>query len=311
MIDELLNCLANNGNEDKFVGLLEELFSLEDHLPYMDKLVNAISTGESVYKAIEESTTDRLEFLTNINFLGSEIVNVELTHSLPTDTTLLNLSTERYDLLLVNPLMINSSMSCLFEMIKNKAASNQELFSYIVDGILLPIDYSEFYDDEDDIKVNESTKAMDETTQVADIPVNDAEIQINVLKSDKDGYRKTKINESALLPKDVIYSVVNTYNQAPILGVVVDYNKESGIAYLKDTGLVSKLNDEYLAKFIRDTVLSGMSSDGKDSVELPNQQASDNKAYFKTFDAARKFLQNNKINSKIYGSEEGFYVVVD
>ena len=131
------------------------------------------------------------------------------------------------------------------------------------------------------------------------------------MKSDKDGYRKTKINESVLQPKDVIYDVVNAYNQAPVLGVVVDYNKESGIAYLKDTGLVSKLNDEYLAKFIRDTVLSGMSSDGKDSTKVPEQNLSGNKAYFKTFDAARKFLQNNKINSKIYGCEEGFYIIVD
>lgn len=68
MIEELLNCLANNGNEDKFVGLLEELFELEDHPPYMDKLVNAISTGESIYKAIEESSLDRVTFLTDINF---------------------------------------------------------------------------------------------------------------------------------------------------------------------------------------------------------------------------------------------------
>lgn len=195
-------------------------------------------------------------------------------------------------------------------MIKGGAVTTKELFSYIVDGILLPIDYSEF--DYEDDQLNESTgENIDETTQVSDIPVNDAEIQINVLKSDKDGYRKTKINESVLQPKDVIYDVVNAYNQAPVLGVVVDYNKESGIAYLKDTGLVSKLNDEYLAKFIRYTVLSGMSSDGKDATELPKQSSSGNKAYFKTFDAARKFLQNNKVNSKIYGCEEGFYIIVD
>lgn len=310
MIEELLNCLANNGNEDKFVGLLEELFELEDHPPYMDKLVNAISTGESIYKAIEESSLDRVTFLTDIGFLGSEISDVELKHNLTTDTTLLSVSTYKYELLLVTPLMLNSSLTTMFEMIKDGAVTTKELFSYIVDGILLPIDYSE-YDYEDD-QLNESTEEnIDETTQVSDIPVNDAEIQINVLKSDKDGYRKTKINESVLQPKDVIYDVVNAYNQAPVLGVVVDYNKESGIAYLKDTGLVSKLNDEYLAKFIRDTVLSGMSSDGKDSTKVPEQNLSGNKAYFKTFDAARKFLQNNKINSKIYGCEEGFYIIVD
>lgn len=310
MIEELLNCLANNGNEDKFVGLLEELFELEDHPPYMDKLVNAISTGESIYKAIEESSLDRVTFLTDIGFLGSEISDVELKHNLTTDTTLLSVSTYKYELLLVTPLMLNSSLTTMFEMIKDGAVTAKELFSYIVDGILLPIDYSE-YDYEDD-QLNESTEEnIDETTQVSDIPVNDAEIQINVLKSDKDGYRKTKINESVLQPKDVIYDVVNAYNQAPVLGVVVDYNKESGIAYLKDTGLVSKLNDEYLAKFIRDTVLSGMSSDGKDSTKVPDQNLSGNKAYFKTFDAARKFLQNNKINSKIYGCEEGFYIIVD
>lgn len=310
MIEELLNCLANNGNEDKFVGLLEELFELEDHPPYMDKLVNAISTGESIYKAIEESSLDRVTFLTDIGFLGSEISDVELKHNLTTDTTLLSVSTYKYELLLVTPLMLNSSLTTMFEMIKDGAVTTKELFSYIVDGILLPIDYSE-YDYEDD-QFNESTEEnIDETTQVSDIPVNDAEIQINVLKSDKDGYRKTKINESVLQPKDVIYDVVNAYNQAPVLGVVVDYNKESGIAYLKDTGLVSKLNDEYLAKFIRDTVLSGMSSDGKDSTKVPEQNLSGNKAYFKTFDAARKFLQNNKINSKIYGCEEGFYIIVD
>lgn len=310
MIEELLNCLANNGNEDKFVGLLEELFELEDHPPYMDKLVNAISTGESIYKAIEESSLDRVTFLTDIGFLGSEISDVELKHNLTTDTTLLSVSTYKYELLLVTPLMLNSSLTTMFEMIKDGAVTAKELFSYIVDGILLPIDYSE-YDYEDD-QLNESTEEnIDETTQVSDIPVNDAEIQINVLKSDKDGYRKTKINESVLQPKDVIYDVVNAYNQAPVLGVVVDYNKESGIAYLKDTGLVSKLNDEYLAKFIRDTVLSGMSSDGKDSTKVPEQNLSGNKAYFKTFDAARKFLQNNKINSKIYGCEEGFYIIVD
>lgn len=310
MIEELLNCLANNGNEDKFVGLLEELFELEDHPPYMDKLVNAISTGESIYKAIEESSLDRVTFLTDIGFLGSEISDVELKHNLTTDTTLLSVSTYKYELLLVTPLMLNSSLTTMFEMIKDGAVTTKELFSYIVDGILLPIDYSE-YDYEDD-QLNESTEEnIDETTQVSDIPVNDAEIQINVLKSDKDGYRKTKINESVLQPKDVIYDVVNAYNQAPVLGVVVDYNKESGIAYLKDTGLVSKLNDEYLAKFIRDTVLSGMSSDGKDSTKVPDQNLSGNKAYFKSFDAARKFLQNNKINSKIYGCEEGFYIIVD
>ena len=310
MIEELLNCLANNGNEDKFVGLLEELFELEDHPTYMDKLVNAISTGESIYKAIEESSLDRVTFLTDIGFLGSEISDVELKHNLTTDTTLLSVSTYKYELLLVTPLMLNSSLTTMFEMIKDGAVTTKELFSYIVDGILLPIDYSE-YDYEDD-QLNESTdENIDETTQVSDIPVNDAEIQINVLKSDKDGYRKTKINESVLQPKDVIYDVVNAYNQAPVLGVVVDYNKESGIAYLKDTGLVSKLNDEYLAKFIRDTVLSGMSSDGKDSTKVPDQNLSGNKAYFKSFDAARKFLQNNKINSKIYGCEEGFYIIVD
>lgn len=310
MIEELLNCLANNGNEDKFVGLLEELFELEDHPPYMDKLVNAISTGESIYKAIEESSLDRVTFLTDISLLGSEISDVELKHNLTTDTTLLSIGTYKYELLLVTPLMLNSSLTTMFEMIKDGAVTTKELFSYIVDGILLPIDYSE-YDYEDD-QLNESTEEnIDETTQVSDIPVNDAEIQINVLKSDKDGYRKTKINESVLQPKDVIYDVVNAYNQAPVLGVVVDYNKESGIAYLKDTGLVSKLNDEYLAKFIRDTVLSGMSSDGKDSTKVPEQNLSGNKAYFKTFDAARKFLQNNKINSKIYGCEEGFYIIVD
>lgn len=310
MIEELFNCLANNGNEDKFVGLLEELFELEDHPPYMDKLVNAISTGESIYKAIEESSLDRVTFLTDIGFLGSEISDVELKHNLTTDTTLLSVSTYKYELLLVTPLMLNSSLTTMFEMIKGGAVTTKELFSYIVDGSLLPIDYSE-YDYEDD-QLNESTEEnIDETTQVSDIPVNDAEIQINVLKSDKDGYRKTKINESVLQPKDVIYDVVNAYNQAPVLGVVVDYNKESGIAYLKDTGLVSKLNDEYLAKFIRDTVLSGMSSDGKDSTKVPEQNLSGNKAYFKTFDAARKFLQNNKINSKIYGCEEGFYIIVD
>lgn len=309
MIEELLNCLANNGNEDKFVGLLEELFELEDHPPYMDKLVNAISTGESIYKAIEESSLDRVTFLTDIGFLGSEISDVELKHNLTTDTTLLSVSTYKYELLLVTPLMLNSSLTTMFEMIKDGAVTAKELFSYIVDGILLPIDYSEY--DIDD-QFNESTEEnIDETTQVSDIPVNDAEIQINVLKSDKDGYRKTKINESVLQPKDVIYDVVNAYNQAPVLGVVVDYNKESGIAYLKDTGLVSKLNDEYLAKFIRDTVLSGMSSDGKDSTKVPEQNLSGNKAYFKSFDAARKFLQNNKINSKIYGCEEGFYIIVD
>ena len=310
MIEELLNCLANNGNEDKFVGLLEELFELEDHPPYMDKLVNAISTGESIYKAIEESSLDRVTFLTDIGLLGSAISDVELKHNLTTDTTLLSVSTYKYELLLVTPLMLNSSLTTMFEMIKGGAVTTKELFSYIVDGILLPIDYSE-YDYEDD-QLNESTEEnIDETTQVSDIPVNDAEIQINVLKSDKDGYRKTKINESVLQPKDVIYDVVNAYNQAPVLGVVVDYNKESGIAYLKDTGLVSKLNDEYLAKFIRDTVLSGMSSDGKDSTKVPEQNLSGNKAYFKSFDAARKFLQNNKINSKIYGCEEGFYIIVD
>lgn len=310
MIEELLNCLANNGNEDKFVGLLEELFELEDHPPYMDKLVNAISTGESIYKAIEESSLDRVTFLTDIGFLGSEISDVELKHNLTTDTTLLSVSTYKYELLLVTPLMLNSSLTTMFEMIKDGAVTTKELFSYIVDGILLPIDYSE-YDYEDD-QLNESTEEnIDETTQVSDIPVNDAEIQINVLKSDKDGYRKTKINESVLQPKDTIYDIVNAYNQAPVLGVVVDYNKESGIAYLKDTGLVSKLNDEYLAKFIRDTVLSGMSSDGKDSTKVPEQNLSGNKAYFKSFDAARKFLQNNKINSKIYGCEEGFYIIVD
>ena len=310
MIEELLSCLANNGNEDKFVGLLEELFELEDHPQYMDKLVNAISTGGSIYKAIEESTLDRVTFLTDINFLSEEISDVELKHNLTTDTTLLSISTYKYELLLVTPLMLNSSLTTMFEMIKDGAVTTKELFSYIVDGILLPIDYSE-YDYEDD-QLNESTEEnIDETTQVSDIPVNDAEIQINVLKSDKDGYRKTKINESVLQPKDVIYDVVNAYNQAPVLGVVVDYNKESGIAYLKDTGLVSKLNDEYLAKFIRDTVLSGMSSDGKDSTKVPEQNLSGNKAYFKSFDAARKFLQNNKINSKIYGCEEGFYIIVD
>ena len=310
MIEELLNCLANNGNEDKFVGLLEELFELEDHPPYMDKLVNAISTGESIYKAIEESSLDRVTFLTDINFLSAEISDVELKHNLSTDTTLISVGTNNYELLLVTPLMLNSSLTTMFEMIKGGAVTTKELFSYIVDGILLPIDYSEF--DYEDDQLNESTEEnIDETTQVSDIPVNDAEIQINVLKSDKDGYRKTKINESVLQPKDVIYDVVNAYNQAPVLGVVVDYNKESGIAYLKDTGLVSKLNDEYLAKFIRDTVLSGMSSDGKDATELPKQSSSGNKAYFKTFDAARKFLQNNKVNSKIYGCEEGFYIIVD
>lgn len=310
MIEELLNCLANNGNEDKFVGLLEELFELEDHPPYMDKLVNAISTGGSIYKAIEESSLDRVTFLTDIGLLGSEISDVELKHNLSTDTTLISVGTNNYELLLVTPLMLNSSLTTMFEMIKDGAVTTKELFSYIVDGILLPIDYSEF--DYEDDQLNESTEEnIDETTQVSDIPVNDAEIQINVLKSDKDGYRKTKINESVLKPKDVIYDVVNAYNQAPVLGVVVDYNKESGIAYLKDTGLVSKLNDEYLAKFIRDTVLSGMSSDGKDATELPKQSSSGNKAYFKTFDAARKFLQNNKVNSKIYGCEEGFYIIVD
>lgn len=310
MIEELLNCLANNGNEDKFVGLLEELFELEDHPPYMDKLVNAISTGESIYKAIEESSLDRVTFLTDINFLSTEISDVELKHNLSTDTTLLSVGTNNYELLLVTPLMLNSSLTTMFEMIKGGAVTTKELFSYIVDGILLPIDYSEF--DYEDDQLNESTEEnIEETTQVSDIPVNDAEIQINVLKSDKDGYRKTKINESVLQPKDVIYDVVNAYNQAPVLGVVVDYNKESGIAYLKDTGLVSKLNDEYLAKFIRDTVLSGMSSDGKDSTKVPEQNLSGNKDYFKTFDAARKFLQNNKINSKIYGCEEGFYIIVD
>lgn len=310
MIEELLNCLANNGNEDKFVGLLEELFELEDHPPYMDKLVNAISTGESIYKAIEESSLDRVTFLTDINFLSAEISDVELKHNLSTDTTLISVGTNNYELLLVTPLMLNSSLTTMFEMIKGGAVTTKELFSYIVDGILLPIDYSEF--DYEDDQLNESTEEnIEETTQVSDIPVNDAEIQINVLKSDKDGYRKTKINESVLQPKDVIYDVVNAYNQAPVLGVVVDYNKESGIAYLKDTGLVSKLNDEYLAKFIRDTVLSGMSSDGKDSTKVPEQNLSGNKAYFKTFDAARKFLQNNKINSKIYGCEEGFYIIVD
>ena len=310
MIDELLSCLANNGNEDKFVGLLEELFELEDHPPYMDKLVNAISTGGSIYKAIEESTLDRVTFLNDINFLSTEISDVELKHNLSTDTTLISVGTNNYELLLVTPLMLNSSLTTMFEMIKGGAVTTKELFSYIVDGILLPIDYSEF--DYEDDQLNESTEEnIDETTQVSDIPVNDAEIQINVLKSDKDGYRKTKINESVLQPKDVIYDVVNAYNQAPVLGVVVDYNKESGIAYLKDTGLVSKLNDEYLAKFIRDTVLSGMSSDGKDATELPKQSSSGNKAYFKTFDAARKFLQNNKVNSKIYGCEEGFYIIVD
>ena len=309
MIEELLHCLANNGNEDKFVGLLEELFELEDHPQYMDKLVNAISTGESIYKAIEESSLDRVIFLTDIGFLGSEISDVELKHNLTTDTTLLSISTYKYELLLITPLMLNSSLTTMFEMIKDGAVTAKELFSYIVDGILLPIDYAEY--DVDD-QLNESTEeAIEETTQVSDIPVNDAEIQINVLKSDKDGYRKTKINESVLQPKDVIYNVVNAYNQAPVLGVVVDYNKESGIAYLKDTGLVSKLNDEYLTKFIRETVLSGMSSDGKEATELPKQSSSGNKAYFKTFDAASKFLQNNKINSKIYGCEEGFYVVVD
>lgn len=310
MIEELLNCLANNGNEDKFVGLLEELFELEDHPPYMDKLVNAISTGGSIYKAIEESTLDRVTFLNDINFLSKEISDVELKHNLTTDTTLISVGTNNYELLLVTPLMLNSSLTTMFGMIKDGAVTTKELFSYIVDGILLPIDYSEF--DYEDDQLNESTEEnIDETTQVSDIPVNDAEIQINVLKSDKDGYRKTKINESVLQPKDVIYDVVNAYNQAPVLGVVVDYNKESGIAYLKDTGLVSKLNDEYLAKFIRDTVLSGMSSDGKDATELPKQSSSGNKAYFKTFDAARKFLQNNKVNSKIYGCEEGFYIIVD
>ena len=310
MIEELLNCLANNGNEDKLVGLLEELFELEDHPPYMDKLVNAISTGESIYKAIEESSLDRVTFLNDINFLSTEISDVELKHNLSTDTTLISVGTNNYELLLVTPLMLNSSLTTMFEMIKYGAVTTKELFSYIVDGILLPIDYSEF--DYEDDQLNESTEEnIDETTQVSDIPVNDAEIQINVLKSDKDGYRKTKINESVLQPKDVIYDVVNAYNQAPVLGVVVDYNKESGIAYLKDTGLVSKLNDEYLAKFIRDTVLSGMSSDGKDATELPKQSSSGNKAYFKTFDAARKFLQNNKVNSKIYGCEEGFYIIVD
>ena len=310
MIEELLNCLANNGNEDKFVGLLEELFELEDHPLYMDKLVNAISTGESIYKAIEESSLDRVTFLNDINFLSTEISDVELKHNLSTDTTLISVGTNNYELLLVTPLMLNSSLTTMFEMIKDGAVTTKELFSYIVDGILLPIDYYEF--DYEDDQLNESTEEnIDETTQVSDIPVNDAEIQINVLKSDKDGYRKTKINESVLQPKDVIYDVVNAYNQAPVLGVVVDYNKESGIAYLKDTGLVSKLNDEYLAKFIRDTVLSGMSSDGKDATELPKQSSSGNKAYFKTFDAARKFLQNNKVNSKIYGCEEGFYIIVD
>ena len=310
MIEELLNCLANNGNEDKFVGLLEELFELEDHPPYMDKLVNAISTGESIYKAIEESSLDRVTFLTDINFLSAEISDVELKHNLSTDTTLISVGTNNYELLLGTPLMLNSSLTTMFEMIKGGAVTTKELFSYIVDGILLPIDYSEF--DYEDDQLNEPTEEnIDETTQVSDIPVNDAEIQINVLKSDKDGYRKTRINESVLQPKDVIYDVVNAYNQAPVLGVVVDYNKESGIAYLKDTGLVSKLNDEYLAKFIRDTVLSGMSSDGKDSTKVPEQNLSGNKAYFKTFDAARKFLQNNKINSKIYGCEEGFYIIVD
>lgn len=310
MIDELLSCLANNGNEDKFVGLLEELFELEDHPQYMDKLVNAISTNASIYKAIEESTLDRVTFLNDINFLSTEISDVELKHNLATDTTLLSVGTNNYELLLVTPLMLNSSLTTMFEMIKDGVVGTKELFSYIVDGILLPIDYSEF--DYEDDQLNESTEEnIDETTQVSDIPVNDAEIQINVLKSDKDGYRKTKINESVLLPKDVIYDVVSLYNQSPVLGVVVDYNKESGIAYLKDTGLVSKLNDEYLAKFIRDTVLSGMSSDGKDATELPKQSSSGNKAYFKSFDAARKFLQNNKINSKIYGCEEGFYIIVD
>lgn len=310
MIDELLSCLANNGNEDKFVGLLEELFELEDHPKYMDKLVNAISTNASIYKAIEESTLDRVTFLNDINLLSTEISDVELKHNLATDTTLLSVGTNNYELLLVTPLMLNSSLTTMFEMIKDGAVTTKELFSYIVDGILLPIDYSEF--DYEDDQLNESTEEnIDETTQVSDIPVNDAEIQINVLKSDKDGYRKTKINESVLQPKDVIYDVVNAYNQAPVLGVVVDYNKESGIAYLKDTGLVSKLNDEYLAKFIRDTVLSGMSSDGKDATELPKQSSSGNKAYFKTFDSARKFLQNNKVNSKIYGCEEGFYIIVD
>lgn len=310
MIDELLSCLVNNGNEDKFVGLLEELFELEDHPQYMDKLVNAISTNASIYKAIEESTLDRVTFLNDINFLSTEISDVELKHNLATDTTLLSVGTNNYELLLVTPLMLNSSLTTMFEMIKDGVVGTKELFSYIVDGILLPIDYSEF--DYEDDQLNESTKEnIDETTQVSDIPVNDAEIQINVLKSDKDGYRKTKINESVLLPKDVIYDVVSLYNQSPVLGVVVDYNKESGIAYLKDTGLVSKLNDEYLAKFIRDTVLSGMSSDGKDATELPKQSSSGNKAYFKSFDAARKFLQNNKINSKIYGCEEGFYIIVD
>lgn len=310
MIDELLSCLANNGNEDKFVGLLEELFELEDHPQYMDKLVNAISTNASIYKAIEESTLDRVTFLNDINFLSTEISDVELKHNLATDTTLLSVGTNNYELLLVTPLMLNSSLTTMFEMIKDGVVGTKELFSYIVDGILLPIDYSEF--DYEDDQLNESTEEnIDETTQVSDIPVNDAEIQINVLKSDKDGYRKTKINESVLLPKDVIYDVVSLYNQSPVLGVVVDYNKESGIAYLKDTGLVSKLNDEYLAKFIRDTVLSGMSSDGKDATELPKQSSSGNKAYFKSFYAARKFLQNNKINSKIYGCEEGFYIIVD
>ena len=304
MIEELLNCLANNGNEDKLVGLLEELFELEDHPPYMDKLVNAISTGESIYKAIEESSLDRVTFLNDINFLSTEISDVELKHNLSTDTTLISVGTNNYELLLVTPLMLNSSLTTMFEMIKYGAVTTKELFSYIVDGILLPIDYSEF--DYEDDQLNESTEEnIDETTQVSDIPVNDAEIQINVLKSDKDGYRKTKINESVLQPKDVIYDVVNAYNQAPVLGVVVDYNKESGIAYLKDTGLVSKLNDEYLAKFIRDTVLSGMSSDGKDATELPKQSSSGNKAYFKTFDAARKFLQNNKVNSKFMVVKKG------
>ena len=200
MIEELLSCLANNGNEDKFVGLLEELFELEDHPQYMDKLVNAISTGESIYKAIEESSLDRVTFLTDIGLLGSEISDVELKHNLTTDTTLLSISTYKYELLLVTPLMLNSSLTTMFEMIKDGAVTTKELFSYIVDGILLPIDYSEYeYDDQ----LNESTEEnIDETTQVSDIPVNDAEIQINVLKSDKDGYRKTKINESVLQPKD-------------------------------------------------------------------------------------------------------------
>lgn len=296
MIEELINCLGNNDNTDKLKAVIEETYLANELSEYANLVRDYLLKGASSVEAIELTTEDRLLYLKRLELEESELEFISLTHSLSTNTTSMIVTNKRFHIVLVSSLMINQALSSLYELIREGELGAQDLHYYIEEGVLVPISVTNL----------EELNPENETTQVSDIPPNNAEVQINIGKSDRDGYKLIKFGESTSL-----VSALDTYNSNPVLGIVLEYDKDSNTAYIEDKGLISKLNDDYLVEFIKTTVLSGISLDGADAKSTSTQDNPEsNKAYFKDYNSAKEFIVNNKLDSKIYGCTEGYFVYV-